>query len=124
MRRAVVRRSARFYGVVKTFRDSPVCGQLYAFLVVAEAHGVAADRGPNYEKYYKELKQRHGSRRSAPLTVGNDGREGGKKAAAEPLGTRNDSTGLAVKSNYYRFARQLSERFENLARPRGSLAAG
>lgn len=69
----------------------------------------AADRGPNYEKYYKELKQRHGSRRSAfcrweTLRA---------KKTPRPLGNpKRFRSVLAVKSNYYRFTRQLSERFE------------
>lgn len=65
VRREVVRPSVQFYGVVKTFRDSPVCAR--APRIPRRQSSTERNSWPrarDYEKYYKELKQRHSSQRS------------------------------------------------------------
>lgn len=68
-----------FYGVVKTFRDTPVCGRLRAFRAVI--HPLKE----NYEKYYKRVgtATRDGRWETRPREE--EGREKGrgKKAARD-----------------------------------------
>lgn len=72
-----------FYGVVKTFRDTPVCGLLHAFRAVI--HPLNALKAPeNYEKYYKRVRTAtRGSRRSAGKRALAGEEEGGEKAARD-----------------------------------------
>lgn len=72
-----------FYGVVKTFRDTPVCGLLHAFRAVI--HPLKALKAPeNYEKYYKRVgTATRGSRRSAGKRALAGEEEGGEKAARD-----------------------------------------
>lgn len=68
-----------FYGVVKTFRDTPVCGRLRAFRAVI--HPLKE----NYEKYYKRVgtATRSGRWETRPREEGRQRRRKKKKAVRD-----------------------------------------
>lgn len=68
-----------FYGVVKTFRDTPVCGRLRAFRAVI--HPLKE----NYEKYYKRVgtATRGGRWETRPREEGRQRRRKKKKAVRD-----------------------------------------
>lgn len=90
-----------FYGVVKTFRDTPVCGRLRAFRAVI--HPLKE----NYEKYYKRVgtATRSGRWETRPREEGRKRRRRRKKSGER----RNDPPPVKSNCSFVLLYGQLSD---------------